>query len=104
MPLTVITLQPFRDWLDGLKDTRTQAVVLGRLTRLSEGLFGQTRSLEAGLSELKIDFGPGYRLYFSRDGSSIVVVLCAGEKVTQRRDIERARAILSEWKVRRDGS
>jgi putative addiction module killer protein len=89
--------------LNDVKDKRTQAVVLGRLTRLSEGLFGQTRSLEAALSEMKIDFGPGYRVYFSREGSSIVVVLCGGDKSTQRRDIERARAILSEWQVNRNG-
>ncbi len=103
MMLEIITLSPFRDWLNGLKDRRAGSVIVGRLRRASEGNLGQTRSLGAGLSEMKIDFGPGYRVYFTRAGDRIVVILCGGDKSTQSRDIERAAEILIRWKDYENG-
>lgn len=86
-----------RSWLDGQKDKSTRLRIAERIRRLSSGLFGQTRALGGGLEELKLDFGPGYRVYFARRGAKLVVVLCGGDKSTQSRDIEKARQLLIEW-------
>jgi putative addiction module killer protein len=82
---------PFDDWLSGLKDKRTQAVVTNRLLRIMQGNLGLCRSLGGRLQEMKIDFGPGLRVYFAEDGDTIVVLLCGGDKSTQSKDIEKAR-------------
>ncbi len=81
---------PFAEWLKTLKDKRTVAVVQARLNRIRLGNFGDSRVLRGGVFELRIDFGPGYRIYFGRDGSRIVILLCAGSKKTQHGDIETA--------------
>ncbi len=87
----------FQDWIDHLRDRRAQAIIDARIARLRERNFGQTRSLDSGLSELKIDFGPGYRIYFTRRGDLLVVLLCGGDKSSQTRDIARARALLEQF-------
>jgi len=102
MALSVITLAPFREWFDELRDKRAKSIIISRLTRISEGNFGNTRSLGAKLSEIKIDFGPGYRLYFLREGLQIVVILCGGDKSSQGRDIDRAMAIAARWQEYQD--
>ena len=104
MLLEIITLLPFRDWLDDLRDRRAKTIIAARLRRAAEGNLGQTRALGPGLNEMKIDFGPGYRLYYSRVGDRIVVVLCGGDKSSQGRDIERAAEILKHWQEFQDGS
>ena len=88
----------FKQWHDRLRDPRAQTRIAARLRRAGEGNFGQTRSLGAGLSEMKIDEGPGYRLYFTIDHGRLVF-LCGGDKRTQDRDIERARYLrqLEDW-------
>jgi putative addiction module killer protein len=94
-----IWLSPeFKDWLHHLRDFRAQKRIVARLRRAAEGSFGQTRSLEAGLSEMKIDEGPGYRLYYTIDQGRLIVFLCGGDK-TQERDIARARRSLQlrDW-------
>lgn len=103
MVFRIVTLLPFRDWLDGLKDRRAKTIIIARLRRAGEGNLGQTRALGAGLGEMKIDFGPGYRLYYSRVEDRIVVVLCGGDKSSQTRDIERAAEILKHWQEFQDG-
>lgn len=88
---------PFDEWLDGLKDKKTQAIVATRLNRVVQGNFGLCRSLGGGVSELKVDYGPGFRVYFGEDGDTIVVLLCGGNKATQSKDIERAKAFWADY-------
>jgi putative addiction module killer protein len=80
----------FADWLAKLRDRRAAARVAVRVNRLSLGNFGDSKSLRDGVSELRIDFGPGYRVYFGRSGERIVLLLCGGDKRTQSADIRRA--------------
>ncbi len=90
--------QEFRDWLHRLRDEKGKARIVSRLRRMELGNPGDARSLGGGLNELRIDFGPGYRVYFVSQGASAVLLLCGGDKDTQRRDIERARELLKELK------
>lgn len=94
MPLIVEQSTEFQSWHEELKDERAQRRVNSRILRVREGLLGDSRSLGGGLSELKIDYGPGYRLYFTIRGGRLLLLLCGGDKSSQQRDIERARAIL----------
>lgn len=87
----------FTEWLGGQKDKATRVRIAERIRRLSSGLFGQTRALGGGLEELKLDFGPGYRVYYARRGNRLVVILCGGDKSTQARDIVKARQLLEQW-------
>jgi putative addiction module killer protein/probable addiction module antidote protein len=80
----------FDDWLTGLADARTQAKIAGRINRLAAGNFGDCKSLRQGLYELRIDWGPGYRVYYAVLGKVCVLLLCGGDKRKQSRDIERA--------------
>lgn len=82
--------EPFRDWLDHLRDMGAKERILKRLRRLAEGNPGDNRSVGHGICELKIDYGPGYRLYYARRGATWVILLCGGDKSSQRRDIVRA--------------
>ena len=93
---------PFSEWLDSLKDLRAQGLITARLERLRLGNFGDCRAVGAGVSELRIDFGPGYRVYFAREGR-IVVLLLAGSKRTQSKDIVNARAYWEDYRSRSDG-
>src|SRR5690242_15455816 len=86
----------FSRWLDHLRDDQAIARVLTRIYRLSLGYFGDTKPVGNGVSELRIDYGPGYRLYFARVGSSVILLLAGGTKKTQQNDIARAKAILKE--------
>jgi putative addiction module killer protein len=91
----VRSTQEFNDWLGGLRDRRAKARIAARLFGLAGGLVGDAKSLGKGLSELRIDEGPGYRVYFVRRGSTIIVLLCAGDKSSQTRDISRARELFA---------
>jgi len=86
----------FGEWLDGLKDIRAIARIEVRLRRLSLGHLGDAKSLGDGVSELRIDYGPGYRLYFTRRGERIVILLCGGDKKRQGDDIARAKQMAKE--------
>lgn len=86
----------FADWLDGLRDTRAKARILIRIRRLAEGNFGDWKSVGSGVSELRVDYGPGYRLYLTRQGKSVVILLAAGTKKSQNRDIKRAISLAQE--------
>ena len=80
----------YAKWLDGLQDVRARIRVLVRVERLAAGNPGDVRSVGEGVSELRIDYGPGYRVYFRKQGRTVVVLLAGGDKRTQNRDIERA--------------
>jgi len=86
----------FGEWLDGLKDIRAIARIEVRLRRLSLGHLGDVKSLGDGVSELRIDYGPGYRLYFTRRGERVVILLCGGDKKRQSDDIARAKQLAKE--------
>jgi len=81
---------PFREWLHGLRDIQARAKIRVRLNRVRLGNFGDTRPVGGGVSELRIPYGPGYRVYLARSGHTVVLLLCGGDKATQRRDISAA--------------
>ena len=80
----------FQDWLTHLKDLKGQGAILKRIDRVHEGLLGDHASVGHGVWELRIHFGPGYRVYYGEDGPTVVLLLCGGEKSTQKRDILKA--------------
>jgi putative addiction module killer protein len=84
----------FHNWLRNLQDKRAYPAILARITRFEAGNFGDVKALGTGLHEARIHFGPGYRLYFMRQGRAIVLLLCGGNKSTQKRDIVRARTMM----------
>ena len=88
---------PFEDWLNGLRDVNGRAIVRKRLNRIRVGNLGNTRSLGEGVWELKIDFGPGYRVYFGEDGPRLVILLVGGDKGSQDRDIVKAKEYWKDY-------
>ena len=91
---------PFRQWLTQLRDKRARANIQRRVARLQEGNFGDCKRLGRDLYELRIDYGPGYRVYFGIFTSHIVILLCGGQKKTQQRDIARAQNYWNEIRSR----
>jgi putative addiction module killer protein len=94
--------QPFREWIDSLKDYEAQGRIQARLERVRLGLFGDYKSVGDGVLELRIDAGPGYRVYFGQDGRAIVILLCGGSKAAQRKDIANAKAYWKDYRSRKD--
>ncbi len=90
----------FDKWLSKMNDLKTVARILVRIDRLARGNAGDARSIGSGLSELRIDYGPGYRVYYLRHGKALVLLLCGGDKSTQSRDIKRAHELASNWRGR----
>ncbi len=88
--------EEFVDWLDAVKDKRARVRIAARLRRVEAGNLGDWQPIEGNVSELRVDYGPGYRLYFTRRGSIIVVILNAGDKSSQKRDIRRALKLSAE--------
>ena len=88
------------DWLAGLKDLKARARIAARLDRLSLGNLGDCKALREGVSELRIDWGPGYRVYFAMLGRTCVLLLCGGDKRRQSSDIKRAIEYLEDFKER----
>ena len=82
--------QIFAEWIDGLRDTQGRARILSRVERLAAGLLGDVKPIGEGVSELRIDCGPGYRVYFKKQGREIIILLAGGDKSTQSRDIKTA--------------
>ena len=89
--LTVNGKNPFREWLRGLRDVNARARIRVRLNRIRLGNFGDVESVGGGVSELRIPYGPGYRVYLARTGNTVVLLLCGGDKSSQERDISRAK-------------
>lgn len=90
----------FNDWLLDLKDNLGRQKIRIRLGRLALGNFGDCKNLKDNVSELRIAFGPGYRIYFAYVTKSLILVLCAGTKRTQQKDIEKAKKYLIDYKMR----
>ena len=82
--------ESFAKWIDGLRDLRARALVQARIERLALGLVGDVKPVGEGVSELRIDSGPGYRVYFKKRGKLLIVLLAGGSKRTQQRDVEEA--------------
>ena len=89
----------FRTWFADLRDTHAQHRILTRIKRLSEGNPGDVKPVGEGISEMRIDYGPGYRVYYKDTGKEIIILLCGGDKGTQSRDIEQAKKILQNLEV-----
>ena len=80
----------FARWIDNLRDVRGRARILARIERLSGGNPGDVKRIRGGVSEMRIDYGPGYRIYFKRRGQELIILLAGGDKSTQAKDIEAA--------------
>ncbi|AIO75642.1 type II toxin-antitoxin system RelE/ParE family toxin [Burkholderia multivorans] len=96
--VTLLRSTEFNDWLANLRDQRGKARITARLISAQLGNFGEYRVLDEGVCELKIDFGPGYRVYYVRRGEVVYLLLCGGDKSTQRKDIKRAAQMARELK------
>jgi putative addiction module killer protein len=83
----------FRQWLARLADRRAVEKIAQRIVRLQAGLFGDVKPVGGGVSEIRINYGPGHRVYFIRRGSAVILLLCGGDKSSQKRDIEGAKAM-----------
>jgi putative addiction module killer protein len=91
---TLIRTAQFSAWLKGLKDPKGVASILARIDRAQKGNFGDSKSLKGGLSEMRVDVGPGYRVYFTQRGQTVYVLLAGGDKRSQDRDIAQAREMM----------
>ena len=89
--------ETFRKWWTKLKDERARGVIFARLDRLAYGHTGDVEPVGEGVSELRIHYGPGYRVYFQKRGSLIAVLLCGGDKSSQNKDIKTAKRLAKEW-------
>ena len=97
-PTEVVQSETFRIWYYDLLDRQAKARIAARIRRLSLGNVGDAKFLRDGVGELRIDWGPGYRVYFQKAGPAIVLLLCGGDKRTQHKDIQLAIEIASDWK------
>jgi putative addiction module killer protein len=88
--------ETFSSWLAGLRDATTRAIIAARVQRLARNLQGDVRPVGKGVSEMRIHYGPGYRVYFVHKGHTLIVLLCAGSKATPRRDIATAQALMQQ--------
>lgn len=86
----------FVKWLSGLRDTRAKARIVARLRMAASGNLGDVKSVGNGVSEMRVDVGPGYRLYYTRRGEIVIVLLVGGDKSSQARDIQRAQNLAQE--------
>jgi putative addiction module killer protein len=97
MPYRLRPTKIFTDWLDDLRDDLAVSAIAKRLARIQLGNFGDYKAVGNGVSELRIQHGPGYRIYFQIKGNEIVLLLCGGDKSSQQRDIERAKQLAKAW-------
>lgn len=95
--------KPFDDWLDGLRDRITVARIASRLNRVAIGNLGDAKSVGDGVSELRLAFGPGYRIYFAQEKDRIVLLLCGGDKGSQDKDIRAAKEYWEDYRRRNHG-
>jgi putative addiction module killer protein len=91
---------PFKDWLSSLADRMAKARIAARVQRLSAGNLGDCKPLDSGVWELRIDHGPGYRVYYARAGEHLILLLVGGDKRRQQADIETALSYWADWKRR----
>ena len=92
--------EPFSEWLASFRDSKARAKIRVRLDRVRLGNLGDCHGVGEGVQELRIDYGPGYRVYFGLEGQTIVLLLCGGDKSTQTKDIETAKRYWNEYRRR----
>ena len=97
---TVAGERPFIEWLERMNDSQARARIEARLARVAAGNLGDIETVGEGVLELRIDWGPGYRVYFCRLGQAMVLLLCGGDKRTQQKDIKRAKEYFEDYKAR----
>jgi len=90
----------YQSWLDSLRDRTAKIAIIRRIARVELGLFGDCKALRDGISELKIDVGAGYRVYYAQLGNMVILLTSGGDKKSQSRDIERAIRLLNDWEKR----
>ena len=95
----IIATKIFSMWLEGLKDLRARTKIVARIQRLEAGNFGDVKSVGDGVLELRINTGPGYRVYLAKRGPEVILLLCGGDKSTQREDIKMAKQLASRIEV-----
>jgi len=95
--VTVLTTHAFDAWFGAFADKQAKARVQVRIDRLEHGNAGDWKPVGAGVSEMRIDYGPGYRVYFTRRGLEVVILLAGGDKASQARDIRAAQRLAKEW-------
>ena len=96
--IEIVQGETFRAWLEKLKDRHAKARILARIDRMATGNLGDVKPVGGGLSETRIAYGPGYRVYFLQRGDRLIVLLAGGTKKTQPRDIAKAKEIAKDWK------
>lgn len=96
--IELIRSATFDRWLSGLRDRRAVARIAARLDRMAAGNPGDVQPVREGVSELRINYGPGYRVYFIQRGPVLIILLCGGDKSTQSKDIRQAKVLAEEWK------
>jgi putative addiction module killer protein len=89
--------EPFTEWLNGLRDVMGRKHILARVSRMQQGNYGDCKSVGDGVSELRLFFGSGYRVYFGEHGNNLVILLCGGDKDSQDADIQQAKAYWQEY-------
>ncbi len=94
--MELVYTEVFEEWLIGLRDLRARASILTRLERIEDGNFGDHRSVGGGISELRVNVGQGYRVYYTIRQQTVVILLCGGDKASQRRDIRQAQQMAKE--------
>jgi len=92
--------RPFDYWFDSLRDKNAQARIARRIRQVQAGTLGDCKPVGEGVLELRVDVGAGYRIYCGRSGTTLVILLCGGDKSTQSKDIERAKEFWADWKRR----
>ncbi|WP_192559576.1 type II toxin-antitoxin system RelE/ParE family toxin [Pseudomonas allokribbensis] len=93
----ILRSSTFSSWLVKLADSRARMRIQVRIDRMADGNFGDVKAIGEGISEARIDYGPGYRVYFMLQGRQLVILLCGGDKSSQSRDIKQARLIAESW-------
>ena len=92
--------RPFETWIEGIREIHSRAKILTRLNRLKLGNFGDCKTIEDGVCELRIHYGPGIRIYYGKVGNRVILLLCGGDKGSQTRDIAKAKDYLREYESR----
>lgn len=98
--MEIITTERFKQWLSHLKDRAAVQRIQARIRRASEGNLGDSKFLRDGIGEMRIDYGPGYRIYYMRRGNLLLVLLVGGDKTSQDVDIKHAIELASEWECK----
>lgn len=93
--------EPFGEWIKSIRDRRTRGRILRRIDRMEQGNLGDHRGVGDGVQELRLHFGAGYRVYFAEDGETLILLLCGGDKRTQSKGIEEAKAYWRDYKERK---